>query len=196
MEDVKDKKLKLRKETRERIAALSRQEIAEKRARIEQQLLEFANFQEAETVLFYISRGVEFDLSGIMNSCPQLGKEIILPLFDNKSQGDFPLLKIASMETDLKTAAGRGLEPDPEKCKPVSFETIDIAMIPGIAFDEKGGRIGGGTGRYDRLIPMLPNTARKVGLAFEEQILGTIPTESHDKSVDIIITEKRIIYKI
>jgi 5-formyltetrahydrofolate cyclo-ligase len=43
---------------------------------------------------------------------------------------------------------------------------------------------------------MLPNTARKVSLAFEEQILGTIPTESHDKSVDIIITEKRIIYKI
>jgi 5-formyltetrahydrofolate cyclo-ligase len=62
--------------------------------------------------------------------------------------------------------------------------------------DEKGGRIGSGEGYYDRLIPELSITTRKVALAFEEQIIPQIPIESHDKHIDIIITDKRIIYKI
>ena len=66
----------------------------------------------------------------------------------------------------------------------------------GIAFDEKGGRIGSGDGYYDRMIPKLPVTTRKVALAFECQIFPQIPMESHDRYVDIIITEKRVIYKI
>jgi len=78
----------------------------------------------------------------------------------------------------------------------VPVECIDIAIIPGVAFDEKGGRIGSGEGYYDRLIPKLPITTRKVALAFENQIIRQIQMESHDKHVDIIITEKRIIYKI
>jgi 5-formyltetrahydrofolate cyclo-ligase len=63
--------------------------------------------------------------------------------------------------------------------------------------DEKGGRIGTGRGSYDRLIPELPMTTRKVGLVFEAQIvLPSVPLESHDKHLDIVITEERIIYKI
>ena len=62
--------------------------------------------------------------------------------------------------------------------------------------DEKGSRIGSGNGYYDRLIPDLPITTRKVGLIFEDQILAGVPMESHDKQLDIIITEERIIYKI
>jgi 5-formyltetrahydrofolate cyclo-ligase len=76
------------------------------------------------------------------------------------------------------------------------MDCLDIALIPAVALDEKGGRIGSGEGYYDRFIPKLPITTRKVALAFEEQILPQVPMESHDKHVDIIITEKRIIYKI
>jgi 5-formyltetrahydrofolate cyclo-ligase len=88
------------------------------------------------------------------------------------------------------------LEPNPARCKLVPIEHIDIAIIPGIAFDEKGGRIGSGKGYYDRMIPDLAITTRKVALAFEEQVVQQIPMESHDKHVDIIITDERIIYKI
>lgn len=68
--------------------------------------------------------------------------------------------------------------------------------MPGIAFDEKGGRLGSGEGYYDRLVPKLSITTRKVALAFECQIIQQVPMESHDKHVDIIITEERTIYKI
>ena len=88
------------------------------------------------------------------------------------------------------------MEPDPNRCNVVPIECIDIAIIPGVAFDEKGGRIGTGTGNYDRFIPNLPITTRKVALTFEDQIIPQVQMEAHDKYVDIIITEKRIIYKI
>ena len=96
----------------------------------------------------------------------------------------------------LKRGQDGSLEPNIIRCKTVTIECIDIAIIPGLAFDEKGGRIGSGKGYYDRLIPRLAITTRKVALTLEEQIVPQIPMESHDKYVDIIITDKRIIYKI
>jgi len=84
----------------------------------------------------------------------------------------------------------------PQQCKAIPVENIDLAIIPGVAFDERGGRIGHGTGFYDKFIPGLDVTTRKVALAFECQIVSQIPMEPHDRYIDIIITEERIIYKI
>jgi 5-formyltetrahydrofolate cyclo-ligase len=106
------------------------------------------------------------------------------------------LMKIDDPENDLIEGPRGNLEPNPERCKAVPIDCLDIAIIPGIALDEKGGRIGSGQGYYDRLIPNLPITTRKVGLVFEDQIVPLVPQESHDKHVDIIVTEARIIYKI
>ena len=105
-------------------------------------------------------------------------------------------MKVDDIATDMVEGPRKIMEPDQNKCKVVPIECIDIAIIPGIAMDEKGGRIGPGDGFYDRLIPELPATTRKVGLAIENQIIPQIPMESHDKYVDIVITEDRVIYKI
>ena len=70
------------------------------------------------------------------------------------------------------------------------------AIIPGLAFDDKGGRIGFGNNFYNKLITKLPETCRKVSLAYEEQIVDQIQMESRKFTVDIIITDKRVIYKI
>jgi 5-formyltetrahydrofolate cyclo-ligase len=78
----------------------------------------------------------------------------------------------------------------------VSLEDIDIAFIPGLAFDDKGGRIGFGNNYYTRLITRLPETCRKVSLAFDEQVVDQIQMDSRKHTVDIIITDKRVIYKI
>jgi 5-formyltetrahydrofolate cyclo-ligase len=106
------------------------------------------------------------------------------------------LMKVDHPDKDLKIGPRGILEPDSTCCKIVPIERIDIAIIPAVALDEKGARIGSGEGYYDRLIPNLAITTRKVALAFEEQIIQQVPVESHDKHVDIIITDKRIIYKI
>ena len=88
------------------------------------------------------------------------------------------------------------LEPNIQRCKKISLEDVDIAVIPGLAFDDKGGRIGFGNHFYNKMITKLPETCRKVSLAYEEQIVDQIQMESRKYTVDIIITDKRIIYKI
>lgn len=193
MDDAKAKKEAIRKETTERLALISRDELNAKRVRMEERLFDFANFREAAVALIYLGYQCGFDTSDIMAWLAQSAKEIVLPLFEDPEK-DPMMFKVIDPVADIRKNPGPA--PDPERCKPVNIEEIDIAIIPGVAFDEKGGRIGAGTGRYDRLIPILSNTTRKVALAFEEQIVPLVPMQSHDRYVDIIITDKRIIYKI
>jgi len=195
MEDVKERKQELRKLIEQKLESLSRDQIQNKLDAIEAQLFEFANFIEAEVSLLYINTHREVDTDHIIRRCMSSPKDIVLPLFDD-ANGGTRLYKIQDVDTDLRKRAGNLREPNPERCKPVSMDSIDIAIIPGVAFDEKGGRLGIGAGRYDRMIPKLPVTTRKVAFAFEDQITQMVPMESHDKFVDIIITEERIIYKI
>ena len=195
MEDVREKKMSLRKEMEKTIASLSKEEIKEKCRQIERQLFDFANFQESEVILFYISKGIEVSTRRMLKQLKETRKGVVLPVF-NEGKNTPRLFKVTDLDSDLRQGRNHLLEPDPDRCKPFSAESIELAIIPGIAFDEKGGRLGVGDGHYDRLIPLLPNTSRKVAFAFEEQIVPQVPMESHDKFVDIIITETRIIYKI
>ena len=191
MEDVKVRKQNLRSATREKLAALSESDIQEKSDRLANQLLDFANFMESETALFYLRPDYIVDTRRIINTCLSLPKTIVIPSFDPDKRITF--WKINNLEEDLLKDS---FSPNPDRCKMINASEIDIAIIPGIAFDEKGARLGSGRGDYDRMIPKLPNTARKVALAFAEQVLPNVPMESHDKFVDIIITDRRIIYKI
>lgn len=195
MENIKQKKQEIRTQMQERLTTLPLAEIQEKYTQIESQLFDFANFREAEVTLLYVNQASEMDSRNILRRCRQATKNIVLPLF-RPDNGGPKLYKVANIEKDLKPGPNSVLEPDPGRCKPISWDDIDIAVIPGIAFDEKGGRLGIGSGRYDRLMTRLPLTARRVSCALEEQITTQVPMEPHDKYVDIIITEKRIIYKI
>ncbi len=195
MEEIRGKKGEILNNISKTFSKLSANNISEKTKRIEKRLFEFANFIEAKTSLLYINSGYEVVTRDILERCFDYNKTVILPSFNAGTQ-KFYLLKVDSLKTGLRRGENGILEPDAGKCKIVPIEFIDIAIIPGFAFDEKGGRIGSGDGSYDRLIPMLPVTTRKVGLAYESQIVQNVPMESHDKYVDIIITENRIIYKI
>ena len=195
MEAVKERKRGIREKISITLSELSESELADKTKAVKNRLFEFANFFESKIVLLYINNVNEVNTEQIIEKSLKLDKIVIFPAIDAKNH-EIKLMKIDSVEADLKIGSRGILEPDAKKCKVVPVECIDIAIIPGIAFDEKGSRIGFGDGYYDRLIPKLPITARKVGIAFEDQIIKQIPTESHDRHVDIIVTEKRIIYKI
>lgn len=195
MEEIRGKKGEIINNISKIFSKLSANNISEKTRSIEKRLFEFANFIEAKTSLLYINLGYEVVTKDILKRCFDYNKTVVLPSFNVEMQ-KISLMKVDNIKTDLKRGENGILEPDTSKCKMVPIEFIDIAIIPGFAFDEKGGRIGSGNGLYDRLIPMLPVTTRKVGLAYESQIIQHVPMESHDKHVDIIITENRIIYKI
>jgi len=195
MEEIKETKSELRKTIQNRLTELTDQETAEKTEAIENRLFEFANFLESKIVLLYLNNTSEVDTRKILKRAYQYNKIVVLPVFGDNRPG-VKLYKIDDIKSDLKAGPGGVIRPDINRCKRVPIDRIDIAIIPSIALDEKGGRIGTGRGNYDRLIPKLAITTRKVSLALEDQIVPQIPMESHDKHVDIIITEKRTIYKI
>ncbi len=195
MEEIQKTKSEIRDDILKMLDASSDGDIEEKTKKIENRLFDFANFLEAKIALLYINNSCEVISRDIIKRCFDYDKIVVLPAL-NTNQYEMKLMKIDSLDKDLKLGQSGIFEPNTDRCKLVPIESIDIAIIPGIAFDEKGSRIGSGDGYYDRLIPKLPITTRKVALAFENQIIQQVPVESHDKHVDIIITEKRIIYKI
>lgn len=75
----------------------------------------------------------------------------------------------------------------------VATEELDLLLVPGIAFDEQGRRLGQGGGFYDRILPHLKPDAVTIGIAFDEQVIAEIPTDTHDRRVDYILTPSRLI---
>jgi 5-formyltetrahydrofolate cyclo-ligase len=195
MEDMGAVKVQIRKDIAKSIAALSQNVIAEKTKAIEDKLFDFANFLEAKIALLYVNAEGEVQTQNIIKRSYDYRKVVVLPNFDPE-QHSVSLRKVDNPAIELKLGPRGVPEPDAKQCKVVPIDRIDIAIIPGLAFDEKGGRIGSGRGYYDKLIPRLAITTRKVALSLEEQIIPQVPMESHDKHVDIIITDQRIIYKI
>jgi 5-formyltetrahydrofolate cyclo-ligase len=195
MEEIGAAKIQIREDIAKKISALSESRIKEKCKAIEDRLFEFANFLESKIALLYVNGEYEVRTENIIKRSYDYNKIVVLPAF-NPQKFKMTLLKVDHYARDLKPGPRGVDEPDASRCKIVPMDRVDIAIIPGLAFDEKGGRIGSGKGYYDRLIPRLAITTRKVALTLEEQIVPQVPMEPHDKHVDIIITDTRIIYKI
>jgi 5-formyltetrahydrofolate cyclo-ligase len=201
MEEMKNTKMSVLTQVSDRLGSLTQEVLAEKYKDIENKLFEFANFMEAQ--LAFLSTSTRTDLStegiipteAIIRKALHIEKGIVLPVLTN-AKNSILLYKISDYDKDLVNSGDDMLEPDPEKCKKISLDDIDIAIIPGLAFDDKGGRVGFGNNFYSKLITKLPETCRKVSLAYEEQIVDQIQMESRKFTVDIIITDERVIYKI
>ncbi|MCP3942170.1 MAG: 5-formyltetrahydrofolate cyclo-ligase [Desulfobacteraceae bacterium] len=201
MEEMKNTKNGVLTQVADRLGALTKEALAEKYNCIENKLFEFANFMEAQLAFLSTPAPGEIPMEGIIpteviiRKALHIEKGIVLPVFTD-AKNSIQLYKICDYDKDLIVSGNDVLEPDPEKCKKISLDDIDIAIIPGLAFDDKGGRVGFGNNFYSKLITKLPETCRKVSLAYEEQIVDQIQMESRKFTVDIIITDKRVIYKI
>jgi 5-formyltetrahydrofolate cyclo-ligase len=195
MEEIQAKKQEIRTHMTDLLKGMPDEVRTAKTRAIEERLFDFANFLEANIALIYINTENEVSTRKIIKRALDYNKIIVLPAFKPEKRKVL-LMKVDNPESQLRLGPRGVPEPDEAKCKKVPIDCIDIAIVPGIAFDEKGARIGIGMGYYDRLIPDLPITTRKVSLAFEEQLLPQVPMEHHDKHIDIIVTDQRIIYKI
>jgi len=158
-----------------------------KEIKIHQNLTKLNQFSSAHTILLYSSFRGEVSLREIKKQCIK-NKTLVLPKVD-KRKNELKLYEIPDLTYLQKGFAG--IMEAPEHLKEISPKKIDLTIIPGVAFDKKGNRIGFGQGFYDKLIPNL--NCPKIAVAFEFQLVDKIPTETHDKPIDIIITEERTI---
>jgi len=163
---------------------LPKEAILKKSKEIIETLTGLKEYVDAERVMSYISLDEEVDTKEFIKNELSLGKTLVVPFMEKD------VIQVSKLK-NLEFAKGRFGVLEPVK-KEIYSDKIDLVLVPGIAFDINGSRIGFGKGYYDMFLEKF-RTPLKIGLAFEEQIVEPILAEKHDKQVDMIITDKRVI---
>lgn len=177
-----DKKSLREKYTRVR-DNLSPEEIKAKSTSICKKTSSLENFLTAKSVALYISINNEVDTKDLVDFCFELRKSIFLP----KADGDVWTFAKFSKQDKLESGPFGILQPI--LLNPPQF--IDVAIIPGVAFDRSGVRLGYGKGVYDRLLA--DSKAFKIGLGYDFQVLESLPKEAHDLVMDMVVTDTEVI---
>ena len=152
-------------------------------------LLQHKSFQSAHKILIYLSKDGEVDTNNLLGRAFELGKWVCVPVVDPKS-GELLVSELPGPATSFRVGAFGVREPEEEDLNFISLDQIDLVVIPGLAFDRQGGRIGYGKGYYDRLLSRLSLDVARIALAFDFQVLDSVPQDENDIRVNVIITEK------
>lgn len=147
-------------------------------------IIESSIFKEAKVIFIFVSFKDEVNTHNIINYALELGKRICVPRVVNLKSG-MEVLYINSLKELTKNKMGI-LEPK-DSVDFVKKEDIDLAIVPGLAFDLQGGRLGYGGGFYDRYFEN--SNFKKLAIGYEFQIIDSVPKEKHDKLIDGIFTE-------
>jgi 5-formyltetrahydrofolate cyclo-ligase len=156
---------------------------------IYEQISGMESYRQARTILLYASFGSEVDTRNLIADCLSKNVRTVLPRVDKK-EGKLVLYRILN-GSELRPGQFGIPEPVEDNVRLVEPADIDLALIPGVAFDRTGARIGYGKGFYDRLLAGC--TAPTAGVCFSVQLSERIPCEPHDRRVQIIVTEKGVI---
>lgn len=181
-------KAELRKEMTRLLKRQTEQEGGRKSGLITGELVRLKEYSEAKTILAYVSMQEEVSTAGFITKANGDGKCVVVPAVDPGKES-MTLHKIKSLE-ELAPGYLGIREPKDRTCA-IPCEKLDLAVVPGLAFDRRGNRLGRGKGMFDRLFEGAK--CPKVALAFDFQLVDSVPVEKHDFPVDVIITEKRIL---
>jgi 5-formyltetrahydrofolate cyclo-ligase len=153
-------------------------------------LLEFAALGACRSVLAYHPFRDELDIRPFLEAALGRGQDVWLPLSLPSERRLVPY-RYTGPEGLRKGAYGI-MEPDPSVAEPVDITTLDAVIVPGVAFDRRGGRIGYGAGYYDRFLSSLPHKPLLIGCCFALQLVEQVPVEPHDFHMDFVATEEGI----
>ena len=160
------------------------QQREEKSKLIERELLEQEEFIKAKRIMFYLAFDSEVNTENMINKARELGKQIYVPRCDTKQRVLRPCLLTEG--SVLKEGPYHTLEPQTKADLPL--EELDLTIVPALAFDKSRNRLGRGKGYYDRFLKMVSTHTRSIGLAFDFQILPTLPVEQNDVPVNKVLS--------
>ncbi|MBI1823520.1 MAG: 5-formyltetrahydrofolate cyclo-ligase [Nitrospirae bacterium] len=168
---------------------LSSEECRVRSRAIQTRLFNREEFRRAKNIHFYISFRKEVATWEMIEKALEMGKEVAVP-FIKEDGSEIGISGIHNFKKDLHENRLGIKEPFGSSIRPVSPLSIDLWIIPGVAFDPFGNRIGYGKGYYDRLL-VQRGKGLLTGLAFDFQLVESIPVETHDVRMNQIITEYR-----
>ena len=189
---IHKKKKELRKKVQELRDAIDPEQRKLLSAHVADRLWTVPEFAAARTMLFFISFRSEVDTVPIIQRALDEGRVACVPCTDaeNKSMA---ACRIEDLEADLEMGHYDILEPRKECMRPVPPRDIDVILMPGVAFDPGGGRLGYGGGYYDRFLERCGPACALIAVAFELQIVDRVPCADHDAPIHKVVTEARVI---
>ena len=184
---IQEKKKKIREAVLTRLKNNKEESRLKKSSRIAKKLFLLKEFLKAKTILFYISFDGEVETLRMIKDAIQQGKRVAVPVIQQQTKEIFPSI-VKDLDNELKSGPYGVLHPKEEYIRPIPLETIDLVIVPGLAFDSAGNRLGRGLGFYDRFLSRLPKDIPTIGLAFDFQVIGDFPPlEPHDFSVSQVV---------
>ena len=143
----------------------------------------------AHTILFYAPLADELDVWPVLELSMALGTNCALPFYDAEKK-IYGARLIETLATDIVTGKFGVREPA-ASCEEIALDRFDLVLVPGVAFDLFGYRLGRGMGFYDRLLAEVSGI--KCGVAYDFQLREDIPAEAHDVKVDFVLTPNRCV---
>ena len=189
-----DPKASLRAQVLARLQSLSAAERAAASAQLcarfaHEAMADGGRLAGAGCILCFAPLADEPDIWPLVNELLAGDRIVALPRFD-PATGEYGVARIRHPQTDLNPGAF-GIPEPASGCPAVALNRLDLVLVPGVAFDVRGCRLGRGKGFYDRLLPQVRGTT--CGVAFDEQIVEAVPVEPHDICLDCILTPTRLI---
>jgi len=149
-------------------------------------------WKKANTVLLYLGIKTEFDPTPLVEAALSMEKTVVLPRI-LKAENRLEIRQIQSLDQDLVSGVWGLREPDPSSCPEIEPAKLDFVLVPGVAFDLQGNRMGYGAGFYDRLLSDQRLVAPRISAFFSEQLVDQVPHEAHDLPVDIMVMPRQIL---
>jgi len=185
-------KSELRKDVINARAGLPAAAVAEKSARILEQIKALGEYRQSKVFMVYVDFRNEVQTGFLIKEFMAGGKVVTVPVTDIANRRLTPS-RLEDYPGDLVPGAWGILEPRPECLRPMEPVLLDLVIVPGVAFDEAGNRLGYGGGFYDRFLPRTRPDTIYLAPAFEMQIRADVYPGTHDCPVHILVTEERVI---
>ncbi|MDQ3037507.1 MAG: 5-formyltetrahydrofolate cyclo-ligase, partial [Myxococcota bacterium] len=181
-------KAELRQRMRTVRRAIPAEARSERSARIWERVLARPEWERARTVMLFISMRTEVDTATAASAARAAGKRVVAP---RMNEDVLEVREWRAEDVPVESGAMRVPEP-PEHAPRVDPGEVDLVIVPALALDERGARIGYGAGFYDRLLPSL-SRATRIGVVFDFQLVGEVPETEGDARVQVVVTDERAI---
>ena len=172
---------------REELGGLEKEE---KNIAIAQRLFGMDEFKKSKTIFCFLSTSFEVQTERIILESLRLGKQVLVPLLDPGGE-NLKASRIPSMDIDFVIGEYGVRQPAPKFRNIVPFSNIDFVVVPGLAFDSFGNRIGYGGGFYDKFFKKITGNVSRVAVGYDFQLFNLVPHSDLDEPVHFLITETK-----
>jgi 5-formyltetrahydrofolate cyclo-ligase len=145
--------------------------------------------QRPGTVMVFASFGSEIPTEDLIAGLRALGHRVLLPIVEEDA---LQAVRFEPGDPMVQTTYGPR---EPAGQVAVDPEEIDVVIIPALAFDRRGRRLGYGGAYYDRYLPRLATHALKVGVGFHQQLIKAVPSDRHDVRLDVVVTDREVVVR-